>query len=73
MKLRAQRVALGISQSRLARLAKVSRFKVCTYELGSGSLTPEEHDRIREALLSEADRLRNLSLSIDLGGQEEVR
>ena len=73
MKLRAQRVALEISQSRLARLENVSRFKVCTYELGSGSLTQEEHVRIREALLREANRLRNLPLSIDLDGPEEVR
>ena len=43
------------------------------YELDGGSLTPDEHNRIREALLGEANRLRSLSLSIDLGAQEEVR
>jgi hypothetical protein len=57
----------------LARLAGVSRFKICMYELDGGSLTPDEHNRIREALLGEANRLRSLSLSIDLGAQEEVR
>ena len=70
MDLRSNRNALGISQSKLARLARVSRFKICMYELDGGSLTPEEHRRVREALVSEANRLRNLPLGLDLDGQE---
>jgi predicted transcriptional regulator len=73
MDLRSNRNALGISQSKLARLARVSRFKICMYELDGGSFTPDEHSRIREALLREANRLRNLPLNIDLDGPEEVR
>jgi predicted transcriptional regulator len=73
MDLQSNRRALGISQSRLARLSGVSRFKICTYELGGGPLTAEEQGRVREAILNEANRLRSLPLSIDLGAQEEVR
>src|SRR5437899_2603810 len=43
LNLRSRRRALRISQLRLARLAGVSRFKICIYELGDGSLTSDEH------------------------------
>ena len=66
MNLRTHRLALGISQSRLARISGVSRFKICTFELGSGSLNPDEQDRIRKALHAEADRLRDIPAQIDL-------
>lgn len=65
MDLRQQRQALGLSQSKLARLSHVSRFKICTYELRDCSLTPEQQNQIREALFAEADRLRNLSIQIE--------
>jgi hypothetical protein len=55
------------------RLSAVSQFKICTYELGGGTLTPEGHRRVREALLNESDRLRNLPTAIGLGAQAEVR
>ena len=67
MNLRAHRNALGISQSRLARMSGVSRFKICTFELGSGSLTPDEQDQIRKALHAEAERLRSVPAQLDLG------
>ena len=67
MNLRTYRNTLGISQSRLARMSGVSRFKICTYELGDGSLTTDEQSRIREALHAEAERLRNISTRIDCG------
>ena len=51
---------MGISQSKLSRLAHVSRFKIGAYELGAGSLTPDEVGRICHALESEAKRLRNV-------------
>jgi predicted transcriptional regulator len=63
--LRAYRTAIGISQSRLARKAGVSRFKICTYELGDRSLTADEQSRIREALQAEAERLRKISTDIE--------
>jgi predicted transcriptional regulator len=62
--LRAGRTSLGISQSRLARLSGVSRFKICTYELGNGTLRPEDQSRIREALQAEAERLRTIPANI---------
>jgi predicted transcriptional regulator len=58
--LRSNREALGLSQSKLARLSGVSRFKICTFELGDSKLTPEEQKCIHVALLAESDRLRNL-------------
>jgi predicted transcriptional regulator len=68
--LRHTRVALGLSQSRLARLSGVSRFKICTYELGDGALPAPERTRICEALLAEAERLRDVTSHIDFGRLE---
>ena len=65
--LRRNRVALGVSQSRLARLSGVRRFKICTFELGSGSLSKDEHERIGKALRAEVHRLRDIFTQIDLG------
>jgi predicted transcriptional regulator len=67
MNLPAYRHVLGISQSRLARLSGVSRFKICTYELGDTVLTADEQGRIRRALEAEADRLRSITVQIDFG------
>ena len=64
MNLRTHRNALGISQSRLARISRVSRFKICVFELGSGSLTPDEQRQINEALQAEAERLRYAAAQI---------
>jgi predicted transcriptional regulator len=64
---RKKRIALGISQSRLARVSGVSRFKICTYELGDGSLSLEQQDRIYKALQAEAKRLRKISIEVDFG------
>jgi hypothetical protein len=51
---------MGVSQSKLSRLAHVSRFKIGAYELGAGSLTPDELGRICDALQAEAERLRSV-------------
>lgn len=48
-------------------MSGVSRFKICTFELGSGSLSEDEQERIRTALRIEADRLRSIPTQIDLG------
>jgi hypothetical protein len=64
---RAHRIALGVSQSRLARLSGVSRFKICTSELGSTKLGPDDRSRIRAALTAEADRLRQVSMEVEFG------
>jgi predicted transcriptional regulator len=49
-RLKVSRLALGVSQSKLARLSGVARFKICTFELGSRSLSSEEQRRIELAL-----------------------
>lgn len=48
-------------------MSGVSRFKICTYELGDSSLTPDEQHRIRQALQAEAERLRNIPVQIEFG------
>jgi predicted transcriptional regulator len=68
--LRSSREALGLSQSRLARLSGVSRFKICTHELGDTALTTDEQGRIRESLRSEAERLRRIPSDIDVDFDE---
>ena len=65
IKLRSRRESLGISQSKLARISGVSRFKICVFELGGGTLSPEECQRIKAALETEAARIRSAT-SIDL-------
>jgi predicted transcriptional regulator len=70
--LRFRRRTLGISQTRLARLSGVSRFKICMYELGDGALTEDEHGQIRAALQVEADRLRNLPDQLEIGQTQPV-
>lgn len=58
--LRSHREALGLSQSKLARLSGVSRFKICTSELGDSALTTDEKRLIFSVLVAEANRMRNL-------------
>jgi transcriptional regulator with XRE-family HTH domain len=65
--LKTYRSQLRISQSALARLAKVSRFRIWNYEIGSGSLTEAEQQRIQAALVTEAERLQNIGGRIDFG------
>jgi hypothetical protein len=48
-------------------MSGVSRFKICSYELGDSSLTADEQNRIREALRAEGERLRNISTCIECG------
>jgi len=64
--LRSRREALGISQSKLARISGVSRFKICMFELGGGSLSPEECRRIKTALEAEAARIKAIAGNMDL-------
>jgi len=63
-KMRATRIDLKASQSRLARLSGVSRFEICAFELGSGSLSPDENRRVWGALQAEAEQLRNRAAQI---------
>jgi predicted transcriptional regulator len=66
MKLRSRRESLGISQSKPARLSGVSRFKICMFELGGGSLSPEECHLIRTALEAEATRIGKIAVNMDI-------
>lgn len=65
MNLRTNRNKLRISQSRLASLAGVSRFKICLYELNEGTLTSRELQLIRCAFHAEAERLRGAADTVD--------
>lgn len=65
MSLRSERENLGISQSRLARLSGVSRFRICQHELGGKHLDPEELLQIETAIRQEAIRLRGLLSRIE--------
>jgi predicted transcriptional regulator len=67
MDLRGARSVVGISQSKLARLSGVSRFKICMYELGDSALTTAEQSQIQETLKAEAERLRSVSRKVDFG------
>ena len=61
---------MGLSQSKLARISGVTRFKICTFELGSGSLSSEDQKRIRLALEAEATRLSSVAASVTFGSAE---
>ena len=58
--LKEHRSRLGLSQAKLARLSGVSRFKICTSELGDTTLTEGDQEKIRQALQAEAARLREV-------------
>jgi hypothetical protein len=58
-----------MSQSKLARESGVSRFKICTHELGDGCLTAEEERRIHRALRLEAARLERISIQFQVTEQ----
>jgi transcriptional regulator with XRE-family HTH domain len=65
-RLKTSRLSIGVSQSKLARLSGVARFKICTFELGSGSLSPDDKRRIKLALEAEASRLRLVAAQLGL-------
>jgi len=48
-------------------MSGVSRFKICTFELGGGAMNPNELDRVREALQAEAERLRAIAMRVEFG------
>jgi hypothetical protein len=60
------RLGMRLSQSALARMASVSRFRLWGSEHGTCTLTPEEKDRIQEALRRESLRLEAVSRKIDV-------
>ena len=70
--IRTPRTVLGISQSRLARLSGVSRFKICVFELGDASLTVDEQRRVGRALQAEAQRLRHAAAQVEEGPAKQM-
>jgi predicted transcriptional regulator len=58
MNIRDRRLTLRLSQTRLAALAKVSRFKICLHERGDQFLSADELGRIQRAFQEEAERMR---------------
>jgi transcriptional regulator with XRE-family HTH domain len=63
-----QRISLKLSQSELARRSGVPRIRIHLAERGDRKLTAVEEAKVRAALQSEIDRLRNLPVSVDLLG-----
>lgn len=55
--LKQDRLLLKLSQSRLARLAGLPRFKIAFYELGDRDLSEQDQAIIRRAMEEEATRL----------------
>jgi predicted transcriptional regulator len=62
--LKQDRAALGLSQSRLARLSQLPRFKIVFFELGDRPLSEEDRVRVRTALRAEARRLAGMATEI---------
>lgn len=60
MDLKDKRVRLKLSQLRLARRAGVSRFKLCLYELGEGTLNPREIALLESAIAEETRRVKRM-------------
>jgi predicted transcriptional regulator len=60
--LKTVRNSVHLSQSRLARLAGVSRYKICLHEMGELELASEELKRIDQAISDEVAKFQ-LALS----------
>ena len=60
-----KRLEADLSQNKLARDSGVSRWKVWAHEQGDYRLTPDEAERIQQALRREALRLRAISQNLD--------
>ena len=70
--IRTIRIALRVSQSLLARLSGVSRYKICGCELGDAVLSREDRVRIHTAFQTEVERLRRVVIQLDLPIDVEV-
>jgi hypothetical protein len=53
----ASRRVLGLSQSRLARLSGLPRFKIAFFELGDRPLDTDDQERLTTAIRREASEL----------------
>ena len=66
--IRARRSQLQISQSQLARLSGVSRFKICMHELGDKPLNKKDEKEVEKAIRNEAARIHRCLRRIGMGG-----
>ena len=70
MDLKANRLLLRLSQSELARLSGVTRFKICLHELGDKRLGERDEAAVKVALGRHANELRHsIDLAIDPKGK----
>ena len=65
--IRARRSQLRISQSQLARLSGVSRFKICMHELGDKRLNEKDEKEVEKAIRNEAARIHRRLRRIGMG------
>jgi plasmid maintenance system antidote protein VapI len=66
--LRLFRISIGVSQSGLARISGVQRWKINAFELGDIKLSDDELRKLRAAFQTQLDRLHNLPANMDLAG-----
>ncbi len=66
--IRTRRSQLKISQSQLARLSGVSRFKLCMHELGDKPLNEKDEKEVEKAIRNEAARIQRCLRRIGMGG-----
>ena len=71
--IRARRFQLRISQSQLARLSGVSRFKICMHELGDKPLNKKDEKEVEKAIRNEAARIQRCLRRVGMGGTRKER
>ena len=71
--IRTRRSQLKISQSQLARLSGVSRFKLCMHELGDKALNEKDEKEVEKAIRNEAARIHQCLRRIGMGGTRKER
>jgi plasmid maintenance system antidote protein VapI len=71
--MRSLRTSIGVSQSGLARMSGVQRWRINAFELGDMDLSDEDLHKLEVAFQSHLDRLHNLPSSLDLIGFGRAR
>jgi hypothetical protein len=63
---KSHRIHLRLSQMAVARMARVSRYRIFEAERGDVALTGEELERIRAALRGEVARIQAIARRLDI-------